>query len=109
MIIEIEMQEEPMTFTASQWTREEISYMKNSDFAYIFYANESEKQEVMDLLEEKFDSMFIADDNGILVLFSNEELTVEEIEYIEFEIGFDTYDQCTGTRGIYSMIDLEAA
>jgi hypothetical protein len=106
--IEIEIYEEKMNFTASQWTEEEAWYIGNSDFATIFYGDENQKLEVMEYLEEIEDAMFLTDDNGILIFFSNEELTIENKEIIEFELDIDTMDQFTGMNGVYSIIDLDA-
>jgi hypothetical protein len=107
--IEIEIYEEKMNFTASQWTEEEAWYITNSDFATIFYGAENQKLEIMEYLEEEIeDAMFLTDDNGTMIFFSNEELTVEDKEFIEFEIELDTFDMFTGTSGIYTIIDLDA-
>ncbi len=105
--ISINIYEETMNFTSGSWTQEEISYMKNSDHAAIFYGSEDQKLKVQWYLGNKNDAMWIASDEDTAVFFTNEEISSEELDDIDFMIGIKSYDIFTGVSGTYTQIDFD--
>jgi hypothetical protein len=95
---------EASTFTASTWEAEEVSYIRNSDEAYIFYSGQDT---VLESLGSHFDSMILIADDRTMVLFTNCPLSDEQLLGLEdADISFDRFEWTTW--GTYQVIDPEA-
>ena len=95
---------EASTFTASEWEQEEVSYIRNSDEAYIFY---SAKDAVLERLGAHFDSTILISDDGAMVFFTNTPLSNEQLlELEDASIAFDRFEK--SDYGIYELVNPEA-
>jgi hypothetical protein len=95
---------EQSTFTASTWEAEEVSYIRNSDEAYIFYSGQDT---VLESLGSHFDSMILIADDRTMVLFTNCPLSDEQLINLEdASITFDRFEWVN--YGVYEVIDPEA-
>lgn len=95
---------EKSTFTASTWEAEEVSYIRNSDEAYIFY---NRNDAVLDLLGDHFDSMILVTDDRTMVFFTNCPLSDDQLLTLEDTgVAFDRFEWAN--YGTYEAIDPEA-